>query len=91
MLRNGWPESIGMAGRNGSEQAAAIDRNQWPEYVGIRTLSVKEQLRLYEETSKHVSRIMNFLFKLRAFALKANASSIIGGKQRKHMVNVMFS
>jgi len=38
MPRNGWPESIGMAGRNGSEQAAGIDRNQWPEYVGIRTM-----------------------------------------------------
>jgi len=36
MLRNGWPESIGMPGRNGSEQVAGINRNQWPECVGIR-------------------------------------------------------
>ena len=38
MLRNGWPESIGMPGRNGSEQVAGIDRNQWPECVGIRNI-----------------------------------------------------
>jgi len=37
MLRNGWPESIGMPGRNGSEPVAGINRNQWPEGVGIRT------------------------------------------------------
>ena len=39
MLRNGCPESIGMPGRNGSEQVAGISRNQWPEWSGIRTLT----------------------------------------------------
>ena len=57
----------------------------------LKTLSVKEQLRLYEETSKHVSRIMKFLFKLRAATLKANASSNTAGKQKQRMVNAMFS
>ena len=30
MLRNGWPESIGMPGRNGSEQVAGMRRNTHP-------------------------------------------------------------
>jgi len=38
MLRNRWPEWIGMAGRNGPEWVAGINRNQWPECVGIRSL-----------------------------------------------------
>ena len=37
MLRNRWPEWLGMAGRNGPEWVAEINRNQWPECVGIRT------------------------------------------------------
>jgi len=37
MLRNGWPEWIGMPGRNGPEQVAGINRNQWPEWPGIRS------------------------------------------------------
>ena len=36
MLRNRWPEWIGMAGRNAPEWVAGMDRNQWPECVGIR-------------------------------------------------------
>jgi len=39
MLRNRWPEWIGMAGRNGPEWVAGINRNQWPECVGIRNLT----------------------------------------------------
>ena len=42
MLRNGWPESIGMPGRNGAEQVAGINRNQWPECVGIRKKRTRE-------------------------------------------------
>ena len=36
MLRNGWPESIGMPGRNESEQVSGIGRNQCPAWPGIR-------------------------------------------------------
>jgi hypothetical protein len=32
----GWPEWIGIPGRNESEQVAGINRNQWPECAGIR-------------------------------------------------------
>jgi hypothetical protein len=31
----GWPEWIGIPGRNESEQVAGINRNQWPECAGI--------------------------------------------------------
>jgi hypothetical protein len=48
MLRNGWPEWIGIPGRNGSEWVAGINRNQWPECVGVRNIrdkALKEALR----------------------------------------------
>ena len=44
MLRNGWPEWIGMTGRNGPEQVAGINRNQWPECVGIRMVKRKARM-----------------------------------------------
>jgi hypothetical protein len=50
MLRNRWPEWIGMAGRNGPEWVAGINRNQWPECVGIRSMVLKE---INQETAYH--------------------------------------
>lgn len=35
ILRNRWPRSIGIDGRNRLESVAGINRNRWPESIGI--------------------------------------------------------
>ena len=40
MLRNRWPTSSGISGRNQSEWVAGFDRNRRPESSGIRRKSI---------------------------------------------------
>ena len=35
ILRNRWPECVGIPGRNRSESMAGMRRNGWPDSIGI--------------------------------------------------------
>jgi len=64
ILRNGWPESIGIGGRLRPESAAGIERNMHMEKIDARKLSTDAQqqiryqaIRLRKQGRKKIERV----------------------------------